>query len=258
MRVWTGRSIARARVGDELLRDRGRDAELRPGDGAGRDDAGNSTFTVHIISPTTAATGVRLREGAASRQHRSVSTTNDGSDESQRDMCVAAPAIHIVKTADAAPVNAGDQIGFTMTVSNTGAGDAYGVTVSDVLPTNPGLSWTIESQGAGWSELLRDHGWDAELRPGDGAGRHDAGRRARSRCTSPRRRRPRRVWTLPGDRCRQQHRSSCRRRTTASDDSSASICVQGITDLQITKTGSPATQDVQAGSVPGTSRGRWS
>ena len=35
-------------------------------------------------------------------------------------MCVAAADIHIVKTADAAEVSAGDQIGFTLTVSNDG------------------------------------------------------------------------------------------------------------------------------------------
>src|SRR5262249_38961445 len=59
-------------------------------------------------------------------------------------------AIHIVKTADATQVNAGDQIGFTLTVSNAGSGDAYGVEVNDVLPTNPDLVWSIKDQGAGW------------------------------------------------------------------------------------------------------------
>jgi uncharacterized repeat protein (TIGR01451 family) len=52
---------------------------------------------------------------------------------------------------DHGPVNAGDPIGFTLTVYNTGSGDAKGVSLSDVLPTNAGLSWTIASQGAGWS-----------------------------------------------------------------------------------------------------------
>ena len=64
---------------------------------------------------------------------------------------MAAPAIHIVKTADAAQVNAGEQIGFTMTVWNDGSGDAQGVTLTDTLPTKAGLAWSIASQGAGWS-----------------------------------------------------------------------------------------------------------
>ena len=58
--------------------------------------------------------------------------------------------IAIVKTADAAQVNAGQDIGFTVTVSNPGAADALGVTLSDPLPTNAGLSWSIDNQGAGW------------------------------------------------------------------------------------------------------------
>src|SRR5207248_1838941 len=80
----------------------------------------------------------------------SVTTTNDGSGQSSASTCVAGPAIKIVKTADAAQVNAGDPIGFTVTVYNTGTGDAKGVNLSDPLPTNAGLNWTIANQGAGW------------------------------------------------------------------------------------------------------------
>ena len=65
-------------------------------------------------------------------------------------------AIHIVKTPDAAQVNAGEQIGFTLTVYNDGAGDAHGVTLTDTLPAKAGLDWSIASQGAGWDGTLRD------------------------------------------------------------------------------------------------------
>ena len=52
---------------------------------------------------------------------------------------VSTPAdIHILKTADATQVNAGDPIGFTMTVYNDGTGDAKGVTLSDTLPSKAG------------------------------------------------------------------------------------------------------------------------
>jgi len=65
---------------------------------------------------------------------------------------IPAPAsVQITKTADAAQVNAGKQIGFTLTVSNAGGQDATGVTVSDLLPTKSGLSWQIENQGGGWA-----------------------------------------------------------------------------------------------------------
>jgi uncharacterized repeat protein (TIGR01451 family) len=52
--------------------------------------------------------------------------------------------IKIVKTRDAATVSAGDQIGFTITVSNIGEGKAYGVSATDTLPT--GFTWSIESK----------------------------------------------------------------------------------------------------------------
>ena len=48
-------------------------------------------------------------------------------------------------------MNVGSPIGFTLTVYNDGSGDAHGVTLSDTLPTNAGLSWSIASQGAGWN-----------------------------------------------------------------------------------------------------------
>jgi uncharacterized repeat protein (TIGR01451 family) len=110
-----------------------------------------STFTVHIVSGTDKTTGgVCPRGSGVVNNTGTVTTTNAGSDHSSASTCVAAPSIHIVKTADKAQVNAGEQIGFTLTVYNDGSGDAHGVQLSDPLPTNPGLSWSIESTGAGW------------------------------------------------------------------------------------------------------------
>lgn len=71
--------------------------------------------------------------------------------ESSATITVDCPLIVITKTADDPVVNAGDQIGFTVTVTNTGDGSAFGVAVTDVLPTIAGLSWSIESQTGGWS-----------------------------------------------------------------------------------------------------------
>ena len=51
--------------------------------------------------------------------------------------------------ADASPVNAGDPIGFTVTISNHGTGTAYGATASDTLPA--GIDWTIDGDANGWS-----------------------------------------------------------------------------------------------------------
>jgi uncharacterized repeat protein (TIGR01451 family) len=58
-----------------------------------------------------------------------------------------APSVTIVKTADATSVNAGSQIGFTITVTNTGAADATGVVLTDnPLPAGSGVDWSIASQ----------------------------------------------------------------------------------------------------------------
>src|SRR5262249_1188681 len=64
------------------------------------------------------------------------------------------PNVSIVKTPDHAnPVNAGSNIGFSITVSNTGVADATGVTISDPLPAGAGtdLNWTLSPAFSGCS-----------------------------------------------------------------------------------------------------------
>jgi len=64
---------------------------------------------------------------------------------------VQCPDVSIVKTADAATVDAGANIGFTVTASNSsaaGTGTATGVVISDPLPTGSGVDWSIDSQTA--------------------------------------------------------------------------------------------------------------
>ena len=51
--------------------------------------------------------------------------------------------IVLTKVADATPVNAGDAIGFTLTVSNAGGVTATTVAISDTLPS--GLTWSDSS-----------------------------------------------------------------------------------------------------------------
>jgi uncharacterized repeat protein (TIGR01451 family) len=55
------------------------------------------------------------------------------------------PVLSIAKTADNSEVTARKSIGFTIDVSNVGNADAANVTVSDVMPTNPGLTWSVAS-----------------------------------------------------------------------------------------------------------------
>ena len=111
----------------------------------------NSTYTVHVSSPTTAATGGDCPNTGVVTNTGTVNTTNSGSQQSTATTCVAKPNIQIVKTSDAPQVNAGSPIGFTVTVYNTGKGDATGTTLTDPLPQNAGLSWTIDNTGSGWN-----------------------------------------------------------------------------------------------------------
>ena len=116
-------------------------------------DKSTSTFWVHITSHTNASTGGDCVETSGVVDNTGhVSTTNDGSDQSEATVCVALPVIHIEKTADASQVNAGDDIGFRMTLWNTGNGDAKGATLTDPLPQNPGTSWSVDAAGAGFAD----------------------------------------------------------------------------------------------------------
>ncbi len=64
-------------------------------------------------------------------------------------MDVNCAAIDVEKVADDDSVSAGDQIGFTVTLKNTGEGEAKGIQFTDALPA--GLSWSISPASAGWS-----------------------------------------------------------------------------------------------------------
>ncbi len=64
------------------------------------------------------------------------------------------PNVSIVKTANpVGPVSAGTNIGFDITVSNTGVADATGVVISDPLPAGAGsdLNWSLSPAFSGCS-----------------------------------------------------------------------------------------------------------
>jgi uncharacterized repeat protein (TIGR01451 family) len=107
--------------------------------------AGNSSVSVHIVSDTTKDSCKKYDNTA------SVTTTNDGQDTAMDSTTVLCAHVDVEKAADDAKVNAGDQIGFTVTLKNTGAGTATGLSFSDPLPSGDGVSWSIESGDAGFS-----------------------------------------------------------------------------------------------------------
>ena len=107
--------------------------------------AAGASAWVHIVSDTT-GDSCGVYDNTAS-----VTTGNDGQDSDSASTEVLCADIDVEKDADAATVNAGDQIGFTVTISNDGEGNATGLAFTDALPAGPGISWTIESSDAGWS-----------------------------------------------------------------------------------------------------------
>ena len=95
--------------------------------------------TVHITSPTTAAScGTVDNTGNVT-----AGNTTNNSDSANASITVNCGQVALTKVADDGTVSAGEQIGFTITASNTGAGDLTGVTVTDNLPA--GLTWSIDA-----------------------------------------------------------------------------------------------------------------
>jgi uncharacterized repeat protein (TIGR01451 family) len=102
------------------------------------DLAPGATAAIHIVSATTIDTPCTVYTNVASAQ-----ATNNAKVTASASTTVQCPALHITKTADAPSVNAGEPIGFTITVTNVGAGNAKGVTITDVLPGGTGVNWSI-------------------------------------------------------------------------------------------------------------------
>ena len=103
---------------------------------------------MHITSVTDKTTGGDCQETGLVNNTGDVSTTNDGSGQSTATICVAPADVSITKTADhSAPVHAGDPIGFTVEVKNTGTGAAAGVKLSDPLPagSGSGVTWAVDT-----------------------------------------------------------------------------------------------------------------
>jgi uncharacterized repeat protein (TIGR01451 family) len=108
------------------------------------DMAAGASATVHITSPTTASTPCADYKNTASAR-----ATNNPVVQATATTTVQCPGLQITKTADDTSVSAGDPIGFTITVSNTGAGTATAATLSDPLPAGAGISWSISPAYAG-------------------------------------------------------------------------------------------------------------
>src|SRR6185312_6870155 len=104
--------------------------------------AAGADFTIHITA-TTSATECGVYDNTATLTTTNANNPNPASAE---EVCNPAHVV-ITKTADASPVNAGDTIGFTVEVKNTGTGLAKGVSLNDPLPagSGTGVTWAVDS-----------------------------------------------------------------------------------------------------------------
>ena len=103
-----------------------------------------------ISSPTTAATCATSPVSNTA----SADSDNDGSDSDSDSIDVLCPVIDVTKTGSADSVSVGTGISFTITVANTGTGTAQGVDITDTLPTDAGLNWTIGTPTQGSCSVL--------------------------------------------------------------------------------------------------------
>jgi choice-of-anchor A domain-containing protein/uncharacterized repeat protein (TIGR01451 family) len=96
-------------------------------------DVSAGTFTGTLANTAT----VSAANEATSLQNQHASAT----------VSVVAPDVTVTKTADQVSVTAGQSAGFTVTIKNSGAGTAAGVTLSDPLPAGPGqdINWVIDT-----------------------------------------------------------------------------------------------------------------
>src|SRR6185503_15290785 len=110
--------------------------------------AAGGSSTVHVVATTSSANcgPVSNTASASATNEKASDNTNNSANASVTVQC---PDIKVEKTADAATVSAGDQIGFTVTLSNIGTGNAAGVTFTDALPA--GLTWTESPDSANFS-----------------------------------------------------------------------------------------------------------
>jgi uncharacterized repeat protein (TIGR01451 family) len=100
------------------------------------DMASGASYTVHITSPTTAASMGDITNTAY------VTTSNAGDDQDSDTIHVFCPDIRITVRPDATPVTHGNQIGFKITLTGLHKGVNYGVTLASKLPR--GHVWVLD------------------------------------------------------------------------------------------------------------------
>jgi uncharacterized repeat protein (TIGR01451 family) len=125
-------------------------AAERTGTLAATADSGEFTAsTSATVTPTLPGTYVWTAHWGGDALNSAADEACNGATEKT---ALAAAGIEITKTANpAGPVSAGSDIGFDIVVSNTGAGTATTVHVTDDLPAGGDLNWSLNPAYAGCS-----------------------------------------------------------------------------------------------------------
>jgi uncharacterized repeat protein (TIGR01451 family) len=107
--------------------------------------AAGASFTVHLTNPTTsAATGTV--NNTASEAASNATSPPPATATVVVSPPAAAPSLGITKTADTTRVIEPNGIGFTIDADNNGTADATSFSLTDTLPTNPGLgTWSVSA-----------------------------------------------------------------------------------------------------------------
>jgi uncharacterized repeat protein (TIGR01451 family) len=205
-------------------------------DCTGMDLAAGDSYSVDITSSTSKADCTVYDNTATA------SATNSPPASGSATITCQPAQVTITKTADhSAPVSAGSSIGFTVEIKNTGAGRATGVTLTDPLPagSGSGVTWVIDPNvgtpaqfvlgGAKGSQTLSLA--SSTLPAGADYTVHLTAQTSETECS---------VY----------NNTATLTTTNAGNPNPASAtesCAFHV-DLSITKTGSPATQELNAGS----------
>ncbi|HEY3208338.1 MAG TPA: S8 family serine peptidase, partial [Actinomycetota bacterium] len=102
--------------------------------------------TITIVVTAPGSPGTISNTASVSSAVFDPNTANNSDTESTE--VVGQPVLEVTKTADSSSVDAGDEIGFVITVKNAGNANALSVTLTDTLPANSGLSWSIDAGGS--------------------------------------------------------------------------------------------------------------
>lgn len=115
---------------------------------------GSATSPDYTVGQTAAASGYYCFEADYTPDTAAGTYYNSASHTAADSECfyVAPATIKLTKVADDSSVDPGATVGYTVTISNTGGSTALGVSVTDTLPSNGGLQWSLDpSSDAGWS-----------------------------------------------------------------------------------------------------------